>query len=365
MRLINPRLCGLLLLGAAALGCAGGDEPDAELDQTEQALTTSDVELPVALRGTGSATVHATVFHNPRRGVVPLNVLAIHGLAETAATFGPLAEAVYHDQGLGKRVRTVVALDLVGHGKSGYPTSLPTGVTFGQLTIDDNVSVILQTLEALRRRQLAPHIIVAHSMGGLAVQALQQKLLDRGSSLAALGVRQVVLLAPVPAPGSPWVRPPTPDLSAFVVQDPALGPYVSLPPALFVAQAFSTTAGTVATDAPSADDVATYGYSAVEPLYTLFQLTDTPVPQADGSTTVLARPRVDAGVFARRHGTELWLASFSEDTLVPASNLPALYHYLTGDDRDTRYLPVVGPNAVHSSYISNPAAILSALRNAP
>jgi pimeloyl-ACP methyl ester carboxylesterase len=238
-------------------------------------------------------------------------------------------------------------------------------VTFGQLTIDDNVSVILQTLEALRARQLAPHVIVAHSMGGLAVQALQQKLLDRGSSLAALGVRQVLLLAPVPAPGSPWVRPPTPDLSAFVVQDAKLGPYVSLPPALFVAQAFSTTAGTVATDAPTADEVAARGYSAVEPLYTLFQLTDTPVPQADGSTNVLQRPEVAAGVFARPHGTVLWLASFSEDTLVPASNLPALYRYLTGDARETHYLPIVAPDAVHSSYISNPTAILTALRNLP
>ena len=365
MRLINPRLCGFLLLGAASFGCAAGNEPGGELDEAEQALTTSDVELPVALRGTGSATLHATVFRNPRRGVVHENVLAIHGLAETAATFGPLAEALYHDASLGKRVRNVVALDLIGHGKSGNPTGLPSGVSFGQLTIDDNVNVILQALQALRHRQLAPHIIVAHSMGGLAVQALQQKLLDRGSSLAALGVRQVVLLAPVPAPGSPWVRPPTPDLSAFVVQDPALGPYVSLPAALFVAQAFSTTAGTVATDAPTADEVAARGYSAIEPLYTLLQLSDTPVPQADGSTLLLARPSVDAGVFARRHGTVLSLASFSEDTLVPASNLPALYRYLTGDVSDSHYLPIVGPNAVHSSYISNPAAILTALRNAP
>jgi hypothetical protein len=106
MRLFNPRLCGLLLFGAASLSCAGGDQLDSELDQAEQALTTSDVELPVALRGTGRSTVHATVFRNPHRGVVHLNVLAIHGLAETAATFGPLAEAVYHDASLAKRVRT-------------------------------------------------------------------------------------------------------------------------------------------------------------------------------------------------------------------------------------------------------------------
>lgn len=351
-----------LLLGAAAAGCAAEGDAESELTLHEQALEVHHVSFDVSVRESGAAALSATVYRNSRRGY--LSVLALHGLAETAASFEPLASAIFRDRSLGRRVAQVTALDLIGHGRSGFPESLPAGVTFGQLTIDDNVSVVLQVLEQLHRERRSPQVILAHSMGGLTIQAVQQVLLDSGSSLAALGVRQVILLAPVPPRDRPWQRPPAADLSAFVVQDPPNGPYVDLPPALFVAQAFSTLAGTVAPNAPTPEVVEQEGYSAVEPLITILQLTDSPVPLPDGTTTVLGRPRVSAGAFAARRGTALVLASFSEDTLVPAGNLPDLYGYLSGDTTQRRLVQVVAPDAVHSIYISNPVAVVEAVREA-
>ena len=108
MSKIGTRLCGALLLGTLALGCAADGPSESELGRADEALATSALELPVTLRKTGKTRVSATVFKNPRRGTARLNVLALHGLAETAATYGPLAEAVFHDPELGRRVQVNV-----------------------------------------------------------------------------------------------------------------------------------------------------------------------------------------------------------------------------------------------------------------
>jgi hypothetical protein len=157
------------------------------------------------------------------------------------------------------------------------------------------------------------------------------------------------------------VRPPSPDLSSLLVTDPVLGTYLALPPALFVAQAFSTTAGVPAPNAPTVETVTTRGYSAFEPFATLAQLVGIPLPTPAGDVT-LPRPPVSAGAFAEDNGTSLTLFSFSEDTLVPASNLGGLYSYLTGDTGQGQYVPVVTDDAVHAQYISNPAAFVKSLR---
>jgi hypothetical protein len=54
--------------------------------------------------------------------------------------------------------------------------------------------------------------------------------------------------------------------------------------------------------------------------------------------------------------------SFSQDVLVPAGNLPDLYSYLTGDTRQTLYVPIVASDAVHGMIMSNPAGILAKVR---
>jgi pimeloyl-ACP methyl ester carboxylesterase len=330
------------------------------VEQSESSLQTRGFDFSVALRGTGSANIHATVFSNEwlRRGET---VLAVHGLAETGATFEPLARTVFRDRVLARRVKRIVAIDLVGHGKSGFPEGLPDGA-FGQLTIDDNISVVLQAIDALSDKGLTPTTIVGHSMGGLTVQAVQEVLLAKGESLADHGITKAVLLAPVPGGDQPWVRPPSADVSSLLVTDPVLGTYLALPPALFIAQAFSTTAGVPAANAPSEQTVTERGYSAFEPFATLAQLVGIPLPTPAGDVT-LPRPPVRAGAFAEDMGTSLALLSFSEDTLVPAENLGGLYTYLTGDGNQEKYVTVVADDAVHAMYISNPAAFVKSLRD--
>ena len=350
-----------LPLSCLALSCAdaGPDARDQVLAQAADAPR-STLELPVALRGAGSATIHATIFESSRV-TCGTTVLAVHGLVETGATYEPLARALLDDATLGARVQRVIAIDMVGHGGSSLPRDLPQGARFGDLTIDDNVSVVRQVIDALREQNLAPSVLVGHSMGGLAVQGLQESLLASGSSLAQRGIEHAILLAPVPAHGLQWTQPPAGDTSAFVMQDPALGAYFALPPAFWIAQAFTSTKGVQAPNAPSAAEVAERGYSAREPLTTLLQLTEAPLPQPDGKTLTLARPSARAGAFAPDKGTRLTVVGFSEDVLVPASDLDDLAAHLTGGQ--SAYVGVTADDAVHSMFISNPSVVLEALRS--
>lgn len=362
-RLTNWILCVALIGGLG--GCSGAPETEGEsidaVQQNERA--THDVTFPVKLRETGSATIHASVYSNPRcRNRT--TVLAVHGLSETGFTFEPLAQALFADRVLGATIRRIVAIDMPGHGDSTYPTGLPNGGRFGDLMIEDNVSVVLQSIEALRHKGLPVSVLMGHSMGGLEVQATQESLLAQGSSLRAHGVSSVVLLAPVPPHGRPW-HPAAGDPSAFLKTDATLGTYLQLTPEAFVAQAFSTRAGTIAPNAPTPDEVTAGRYVGPEPITTLLELVEQPIPLPDGTTTVLPRPSVREGAFGPRNGTRATIVSFSEDVLVPAADLKDLYEYLTGDTRDRLYRPVVADDAVHATYISNPEEVVDALRDRP
>jgi pimeloyl-ACP methyl ester carboxylesterase len=340
----------------STLACSNDSDTDDQVGSVGEALTSSSLELQVSLRDTGTATLHASVYTSRWR--TGQTVLAVHGLAETGFTFERLAKALIAQQPL---IRRVVAIDLVGHGESSFPEGLADNTKFGDLMIEDSADVVVQVVDALRERGIGPSSIIAHSLGGLEVQTAQEQLLAADSSLAAHGVYRVVLLAPVPPHDRPWDVPAS-DLSPFVVQSEELGSYVSIPPAVWVAQAFSTPKGTLSRSAPSVEEIADEQYIGPEPLFSSLQLVEAPILQPDGTSLSFPRPSVRARAFAPGRGTRLTLVSFQQDSLVPAANLPDLYEYLTGDSRELRYVEVEGQTAVHSSYITEPQPIVDALR---
>lgn len=356
-------LVALSLLSACSAAQTSGAPGQGEaVGLTESSLDTTDVTFDVALRATGKSTIHAHVYTNRARGA-GINVLAVHGLSETGFVFAPLAQAIFADSGLSHAIKRIVAIDMPGHGDSTFPSNLPSGLRFGDLAIDDNVSVVVQAIDALKSLGLAPRVVIGHSMGGLEVQAAQQALLSAGSSLAGHGISGAALLAPVPPHGQKWVRPPSGDLSPFLVNDPTLGSYVLLPPAIFIqAGTFVTLAGQVVANAPTADQVTAARYVGPEPLTTLSQLVEATVPLPDGGSFTLERPTVSGRAFALNHGTLLAVVSFGQDVLVPAVNLAPLYEYLTGDTHDILYREVSTADAVHGMLMSNPAGLLDAIR---
>jgi len=244
------------LLSACSAAPPGSTTDGDQVGTTENDLTPSEVTFNVALRGTGSSTIHGHIYNNPTKGGI-VTVLAVPGLTETGFIYAPLAQVIFADRGLSRAVKRIIGIDMPGRGDSTFPSNLPGGLRFGDLAIDDNVSVVVQSIDALRSRGLGASVIIGHSMGGLEIQAAQQALLSAGSSLSAHGVFGAALLAPVPPHAQQWIRPPSGDPTPFIVTDPTLGSFLQLPPAVFrQAGAFTTLAGQIVANAPTADQIA-------------------------------------------------------------------------------------------------------------
>jgi len=169
----------------AALAAASFQPAQARADS-------APVCFDVALGG-GATEVCADVYQN---SAAPwgATILAVHGFTETARVFEPLANAMFEDDVLRFTVKRVIALDLPGSGNSAPAVGLPNAL-FGDLTLHDNVSVVIQAIDTLCSQGLGPRVIMGHSMGGHAVQGVQEALLSQGSSLADYGVRRAILIA--------------------------------------------------------------------------------------------------------------------------------------------------------------------------
>jgi pimeloyl-ACP methyl ester carboxylesterase len=334
--------CPGVMLAAAFLAIGAG-----------HARADSDVYFDVSVRGTGSAELHAHVFTNPSASGGS-TILAVHGLTETGYDWGPLASAFYAEGTLNTRVKQIVAIDFVGHGGSSDPSGLPGGAKFGDLTINDNISVLLQAIDILKARGLGARVIMGHSMGGLAIQGAQEALLAQNSSLFAHGIVGAILIAPVPTSSSPYHEPAA-NVASFIQTTDALGSFLQLPDSVWpYAGGFTTLSGSVVASAPTPAVVTANDYNGIEPLTALLQLGDQ-IPQ-------LPRPAVRQGAFAPRNGTLLALYSFSQDVLVPAGDLGPLYTYLIGRN-GLLYRNIVADDAVHSMFISNPSGLIQALKD--
>jgi pimeloyl-ACP methyl ester carboxylesterase len=322
-----------------------------------------DLYFDVGVRGTGSATIHADVYNNPaNRGAV--TIMAVHGFTEVGSMFGPLASAIYADSTLGQVVKRIVSIDLIGHGLSSLPT-LPSPTTFGDLLIEDNVSVVIQSIDKLRILNKGPQIVMAHSMGGLALQAAQETLLAQNSSLAKHGVFGAILIASVPNRGVSWTQLLSPDPSPFVVVSPTLGAYIDVPPAIArlgggytLRSGLGTTPPPIAPNTPSEAVFIANDWSGLEPLTTALELVGTSAP--------LWRPLVRQNAFALSKGTVLTVLGFSQDVLAPIEDQDDLYTYLTGNSSTglfSLFRPIVASDAVHAMFVSNPTGLLAALKN--
>ena len=340
-------LCGLtgILLGLVAPAAVAGQAPD-----TDYHVLIEDI----ALRPGVTVDVHVRVYVDESRPCLGRTVFAVHGFAHTAATWGPLAEALFAgasgDAGV---VCRVAAVDLPARGGS----SPPTGILFGDLLLADYVTALEGTLDGLEAAGVHPGTIVAHSQGGLLVQMLQQRLLDDGTSLLLrYGVHHALLLASAPPAGIPWnfVDSGTAGaiLGQLIVFDPVLGLVARVPDALFPILFFTDTNGDLVSGAPTPAEVAAGGWNGPEPLLAALNLVGAPP---------LAREAIDPGIFGLGSGTRLSMVSYQEDVLIRPSENAVLFEHLTGRAPDRDFVEVTGLEAVHDVQLSAPQLILDAL----
>lgn len=340
-------LCGLtgVLLGLAVPAAVAGQVP-----ATDYALLIEDV----ALRPGVTADVHVQIFVDENRPCQGQTLFAVHGFAHTSAAWGPLAEALFAaapgDAGV---VCRVAAVDLPGHGAS----PPPEGIVYGDLLLADYVTALAGALDGLEAAGVHPGSIAGHSMGGLLVQMLQQRLTDDGSSLLLRhGIHRAFLFASAPPAGFAWNFVDSGTAGAIIGQlivfDPLLGLVARVPDALFPFLFFTDTSGVLAAGAPTPAEVAAQGLSAPEPLLATLNLVGAPP---------LAREEIDPGLFALGTGTRLAMVSYQEDVLIRPSENAVLYQHLTGQPPGNDFVVVTGPATVHDLQLSAPQLILEAL----
>jgi pimeloyl-ACP methyl ester carboxylesterase len=309
----------------------------------------TDAMLPgVPLRPGVTADIHFDVYETPGSCLGRV-VLAVHGVAHSAASWQPFAERLLGQGLAGLAVCKVVAVDLPGRGQSGLPSG---GVRFGSLGLSDYVSVLRASLERLPALGLAPDTLLGHSQGGLLVQLTQKALLAEGGSLQALGITRAILLASVGPRQVPWEfvdsGTAVPILARYIRVNRTLGLHVSIPDAAWPSVFFSDLAGAVV-GAPAPADVARY--NARESLVSSLQLVG----------LGFRRPSVPAGAFSSARGTELSLIAMENDTIIRPHENTLLYEHLTGQPPGSAVVVVSGATSVHDMHVADPDGLLAAV----
>ncbi|MET0339633.1 MAG: alpha/beta fold hydrolase [Polyangiales bacterium] len=337
-----------------------GTEAEPLAQQFDPAFPRTTQDLPVTVRGTGKATIRLVTVDNPKAPAQAVTILDVHGLGNTGRVFDPLTYALYNDESQGVRVKRVITLDMIGHGGSSLPTNLPRGVNFGALTVDDNVDVLRQVIEALRAQSSAPQFLVGHSAGALTIAALQEKLLAQGSSLQKLGVVIALFIAPIPSTGRPWTPPSSSEVNKITpyvkVETNGRGIFIDLPPAQWLQASFTDRTGALATNAPTVAQITAAGYTAIEPIMTAAQVYELVYP----GVPTIKRPSIRAGAFAAANGTRVAVVGFAQDLLVNPSDARDFYRHLSGDATDKSFLTIDFPDAVHNMTIVNPSRVITA-----
>ncbi len=339
MRFITSALLFLSILAPAA---NANPVPNTDYD-----ILIEDIEIRPGIE----VDIHVEVYINENFPCRGRTFFAIHGFAHTSATWKPFAEALFDDNPTGPVVCRVAAIDLPGRGGS----SLPDGLAFGDLFLDDHVTAILSTLDELRNRGVRPRTVVAHSQGGLLTQMAQQRLIDSGTNLRREHrIRRAILLAPVGPVQIPWLFVDSGVggqlIAQFLTVDPVLGTVISIPDAAFPGLFFTDLMGVPAAGTPSPQDVTDLGYNSPEPLLATLQLVGEPP---------LTRPTVSARAFANWRGTRLSIATFEQDILIRPDENALLYEHLTGKADLQRLAIVPGSETVHDMYIADPARLLA------
>lgn len=307
----------------------------------------------VPLRAGAETDVHLRVFTNTSKPCQSSGnaIVAIPGLMHTAATFRPIAQALFDNDLPGQPVCRIVALDLPGHGES----PAPRGILFGDLTADDYATVLVESTRRLRdSSNLRPRTLLGHGLGGMLVQMAQQSLLEQGTSLRDdLHVDHVIILdSSIPA-GLPWAAAesgiPGALVNLYGVSTPELGNFVDFSAEFWAKSFFTNMSSEIAPGAPSAAEAVALGYIAPEPLVAFDEIC---------GVAPFARPEVDPGIFTPGLGTDLDLIVNEDDPHMRPEEYAALYEYLTGDETQARLVVAVGSGMVHSAHVSDPVGWL-------
>jgi len=297
-------------------------------------------------------------------------IFAVEGMAHTANCMQPLAEELFLNPPQ-MEINEFFAIDMPGRGGSG----LPEGGSFllEDMYLEDYLAVIEGALDYLNNElNVYPSTIMGHSMGGLEVIMLQDKLVNEGTNMKKkYKIKNALLLAPaIPAPvdwsfinggGSSALVP-------YVDYSPDYGIYLNLPfyvwPYVFFTNTCCYFAPNMVPGAPTPGEVLANGYNSIEAGPILLQLAG--MDPADLNLPPSAypykpRPVVEEGIFKPKNGVQLTIVCDEFDKMMDPDDEWILYKYLTNEKHGKRFIIVLGDETCHDTHISDPHAVVELL----
>jgi len=236
--------------------------------------------------------------------------------------------------------------------------------------IEDYLEVIQGAIAYLNNEmKVFPNTIMGHSLGGLEVILLQNKLIKEGTNLRQkYGIKNAVLLAPgIPAPLD-WAyinEGGSAGLYEFIDYfTPEYGTVLNLPYYVWPFAFFTNTCCYFVPDmvpgAPTPAEVLANGYNSIEPAPLLLQVSGAEIPPGL-PYPYMPRKEAEQNIFRPQHGVQLTIVCDEFDKMMKPEEELALYEYLTGDTKHKRLFEVFGEETCHDTHISDPAALVELL----
>lgn len=331
-------MIGKLLITTALLFCsasAGADQGDITTTGEElmfPGATSNYLEVPHE-PSSSSYRIHYTSLKG--RASDGRNVFVLHGMAGDSDIVRPVADsfATIDPEDVGK-VNAVYGLDLPGHGKSAWPS----GKTLGEVGLDDYVDALDALLKEVNAKSALPNntVLIGHSMGGIVIQVLAERLKQQGLSLDDRGVHSVALFASTLPQDVRWSGGLNPTIYVTLLKtlthneaNGCLAQFtngetnsdIDMTEVFFTDR---TTKQLYGYGLPSTDEAAVFNNA--QPCAAGFEML--------GLDADLKRPHVSEGVFG---GTKTMIVGFKGDEYMLPNDIQRMYQYLidvTVNDND-------------------------------
>lgn len=116
------------------------------------------------------------------------SILLVHGFLHNSTTFNPMIKEIL------PLVSNVFVIDMPCSGKSTCPQKRANDKV-SSITFNDNVNALNYALDDITKNGLKLDAILGHSLGGLTIQALEEKLLKSDSNLKnKYGINSIILI---------------------------------------------------------------------------------------------------------------------------------------------------------------------------
>ncbi len=270
------------------------------------------------------------------------------GFAHNGSSYEPLISALFKEN---RDISTMIVPDIPGNGNS----SMPEGILFGDMTLQDYANIDRLVLEGLKEKGINIDFAIFHSQHGLTAAMTQEQV-----NLKKYGIDDVILIAPAPPQQVPWqflsnMNPYT--FLPYLAAD-SNGMYVSLPPADWIGFFFMKPDGTLNSEIPTLTEVDRWDANA--PLTATLQLLGIEIVSLDPPVlrqNISLRPYVSEGVF-RKNGPKLWIIAYGDDTIVGKQAIEGTSEILTGKKENKNIITI--PGAVHDYHLTRSGSVVVA-----